>query len=388
MSSQVDEKSEDISLGQALAGHRNSLGAIRLFLAIAVLFDHAFPLGGYGVDPLHNLTGGQATIGSLAVDGFFGISGYLIAKSGANSDIIQFLWRRFLRIFPAYWAVLLFSAVVVGPLFWVIEHNPISTYFNRSEGGPLTYLTNNWTLKVGQYGIHDIFLSTPWGETTHTSVFNGSIWTLEYEWFSYMIIAVLCVGGVLLRAKILVPILTALFFSLSLLNISSPGAVGNIFPFLADSYRVSLPLVFLFGACLAIYSKRIPFDTKLALICLLTIIASLKYGGYAQLGTPALVYFVLWLGAKLPRTWQWIGAKNDYSYGIYIYGFLVQQMLASLGVNAWGYLPYVAITILITWGFAWLSWHLLEKRAMKLKDWGPGLGIGRINVTIKARFSR
>lgn len=388
MSSLKVQSSQEISIGEALAGHRNSLGVIRLILAIAVLFDHAFPLGGFGVDPVHNWTSGQASIGSLAVDGFFGISGYLIAKSGASSDVVQFLWRRFLRIFPAYWAVLIVSAVLIGPLFWIIENNPLSTYFNRSEGGPLTYLTNNWTLKVGQYGIHDIFLLTPWGETTHSSVLNGSIWTLEYEWFSYMIIAALCIGGVLIRAKILVPILTGIFFVLSLLNISSPGAVGNIFPFLADPYRLSLPLVFLFGACIAMYSKRVPFDTKLAAICVVTIFATLKYGGYGELGTPALVYFVLWISAKLPKSWQWIGAKNDYSYGIYIYGFLVQQMLASLGVNEWGYIPYVGVTIVITWGFAWLSWHVLEKRVMQLKDWGPGQGIERIYAAFRSRIVR
>lgn len=364
-----------ISLGEALAGHNNSLGVIRLVLAIAVIFDHAFPLGGFGADPLFAITQGQATLGSLAVQGFFGISGYLIAKSGASSDIVQFLWRRFLRIFPAYWTVLLFSAVIVGPIFWVLANNPITTYFNLSPGGAFTYLTNNWTLRVGQYGIHDIFLNTPWGEATQASIFNGSIWTLEYEWFSYMIIALFCVSGVLLRARILVPALTALFFILQILNVGNPGSVGEIFPFLSDPYRVSLPLVFLFGACLAMYSKKVPFDDQLAAISAFTFLATLFFGGYAALGTPAFVYFILWLGARLPKSFQWIGSKNDYSYGIYIYGFLVQQMLAFFEVYKWGYVLYVFLTLLFTVPLAWLSWHIVEKRAMALKDWGPGKGL-------------
>lgn len=382
MSEAIAKNPSPLSLGEALAGHRNSLGLIRLVLAIAVIFDHAFPLGGFGTDPVHNLTGGQATIGSIAVDGFFGISGYLIAKSGASSDVIQFMWRRFLRIFPAYWTVLVFSAVVVGPIFWIAAGNAFGLYFNRSQGGPLTYLTNNWTLRVGQYGIHDIFINTPWGDYTHTSVFNGSIWTLEYEWFSYLIIAVLCVAGALKRAKILVPVLTAFFFAFSLLNQAVPGSVATIFPYLGDNYRVSLPLIFLVGACIAMYSKNVPFSTPLAVVALVAVLATLKYGGYAQLGTPAFVYFVLWLAAKLPQKLQKIGATNDYSYGIYIYGFLVQQMLAQLGIYYWGYISYVALSLIFTCGFAWLSWHIVEKRAMSLKDWGPGRGFNYLRNKI------
>ena len=376
------------ALGEALAGHRNALGLVRLVLAIAVIFDHAFPLGGYGADPVHALTNGQATIGSLAVDGFFGISGYLIAKSGASSDVIQFLWRRFLRIFPAYWTVLLLSAAVIGPIFWVLANNPFIKYFNRSDGGPIAYLMNNWTLRVGQYGIHDIFISTPWGQQTGSSVFNGSIWTLEYEWFAYMIIAFLCVTTVLVRARFLVPALTLLFAVMQFTNTVSGGALGTAVPYLADPYRVSLTLVFLFGACLAMYSKQIPFSSAMALGAAVVVIGSLKYGGYANVGAPAFVYFVLWLGAALPARVQWIGAKNDYSYGIYIYGFLVQQMLAELRVNEWGYVPYVAITIVLTWGFAWLSWHGVEKWAMRLKDVGPGRGARFWWAKISARVER
>ena len=58
---------------------------------------------------------GQASLGSLAVGGFFAISGYLIAKSGMSSDVVQFMWRRILRIFPAYWLVLLVTAFLIGP---------------------------------------------------------------------------------------------------------------------------------------------------------------------------------------------------------------------------------------------------------------------------------
>src|SRR5690554_1974512 len=94
-------ESKHTTLGSALQGRSNSLGVIRLVLALLVIVDHAFPLGGFGLDPVWELTRGQASLGLLAVGGFFAISGYLIAKSGLSGDVVQFLWRRFLRIFPA-----------------------------------------------------------------------------------------------------------------------------------------------------------------------------------------------------------------------------------------------------------------------------------------------
>ena len=113
-----------LMLGDALRGHNNSLGFIRLVLASLVIVDHAFPLGGFGVEPVAGWTIGQTSLGGIAVAGFFAISGYLITKSGLAADILQFLWRRFLRIFPAYWAVLLVTALVIAPIVWWADgHN-------------------------------------------------------------------------------------------------------------------------------------------------------------------------------------------------------------------------------------------------------------------------
>jgi peptidoglycan/LPS O-acetylase OafA/YrhL len=133
------------------------------------------------------------------------------------------------------------------------------------------------------------------------------------------------------------------------------------------------------------YSKKVPFDDQLAAISVFTVLATLFFGGYAALGTPAFVYFILWLGARLPKAFQWIGAKNDYSYGIYIYGFLVQQMLAFFEIYKWGYFIYVFLTLLFTVPLAWLSWHIVEKQAMALKDWGPGKGLSFLYFPRKSK---
>ncbi|TFD86264.1 acyltransferase family protein [Cryobacterium serini] len=364
-----------LSIAEALGGHRNSLGLLRLILASVVIFDHAFPLGGYGADPFWNLTRGQASLGSLAVGGFFAISGYLITKSGMTADVVQFLWRRVLRIFPAYWAVLLFTAFIVAPIVWVSAGQSLGSYFTLAPNNPLNYFTANWDLNIGTYGIYDIYAATtPYGREVGGSVFNGSTWTLIYEWHCYLIIAAGVAFGVLKGAKILVPVVTMLLFIIQIVNVTNPGGLAAIAPYLSDQQRITLTFTFMLGATIAIYSKRVVYSNGLGILAGAVMLLTLRYGGFLTIGLIAGSYFVLYLAARLPRQVQWIGAKNDYSYGVYIYGFLVQQITAYMGWYKLGYVLYSVIALVLSLGLAWLSWHLVEKRAMTLKDWGPGRG--------------
>lgn len=362
------------SLGDALRGHRNSLGLLRLVLASVVIFHHSFPLGGFGPDPLLALTHQQATLGSVAVAGFFAISGYLIAKSGMNADLLQFMWRRSLRIFPAFWGVLLFAALIVGPAIWLLDGHSLAQYFSFGGGSPFSYLRANWDLSIGSYGIRDIFVdTTPYGQETHASVLNGSIWTLIYEWTCYLLIAVAVAFGVLVRAKVLVPIFTAVLLALQIVESVDPELFASALPAI-DPVLVHLALTFMCGAVLAVYSKRVPFSDWLGALAGAVVLLTLAFGGFEVLGVAAAAYLVLYLGARLGGPLRAVGTKNDYSYGVYVYGFLVQQVLAYFGVYRWGYLPFSIIALVVTFGLAWLSWHAIEKRAMALKDWGPGRG--------------
>jgi peptidoglycan/LPS O-acetylase OafA/YrhL len=362
-----------MSLQEALGGHRNALGLLRLLFAAAVIVDHAFPLGGWGTAPFLRYTSNQQSLGGLAVVGFFAISGYLIARSGMTSDVLQFMWRRFLRIFPGFWLVLLVGAFLVGPAIWVAEGNDLGDYFTLAPGGPVAYLYSNWTLTIGQWGIHDIYLETTpyWG-----GAINGSIWTLVYEWGCYLVIAVLVGFGVLKKAKIVVPLIAAFFFVAQVAALLlEPGALAPLFPTFGDPWRINFGLVFFIGATVAMYADRIPFDDRLGVLSGIAAVGLLRVGGFNTVGYVAFTYFVLYLAARLPRALQRVGAKNDYSYGVYLYGWVVQQVLSFLGVNGWGYVPYVAIALVTAFGLAWLSWHGVEKQTLKLKNWGPGRGL-------------
>ena len=61
-------------------------------------------------------------MGGVAVAGFFFFSGFLITKSRqGRSTIWRFFWRRCLRIFPAFWAALILTVLVMAPLAWMTE---------------------------------------------------------------------------------------------------------------------------------------------------------------------------------------------------------------------------------------------------------------------------
>src|ERR1035437_4538858 len=137
-----------LTLQDGLRGTDNALGVIRLTLASLVIFSHAFYLGGWGGDPTLRWTHGQATIGDLAVIGFFIVSGYLITKSGTRIDIIQFMWHRILRIFPAYLTDVVVSAAVVGPAIWLAMGRPHGDYWTRGADGPLSYVVGNAGLEI------------------------------------------------------------------------------------------------------------------------------------------------------------------------------------------------------------------------------------------------
>jgi peptidoglycan/LPS O-acetylase OafA/YrhL len=366
----------DISLEEALAGHQNSLGFLRLIFAFMVILSHTMPLGGFGAGGMVIPPGARDSLGGIAVVGFFALSGYLIVRSARNLDVVQFLWHRVLRIFPAFWVALIFGAIVIGPIAWTIGGGQIGQYFSKAAGGPLTYLTANWDLTMRQYGIYDIFsTTTPYGEFTQSSVLNGSLWTLVYEWGCYLIIAALVVLGVLKKSRFIVVALATIFFVIQIVTLLQPGSSNLLLPFLADNSRVSFGFVFLVGASIGIYADKIRFDVNLALLAAVGATATLMRGGWTVVGYPAFAYLILWLAAALPKVFQAVGSKNDYSYGVYIYGFLVQQFTASLGWNELGILPWAFTCAVIAFGLAWLSWHVVEKNAMKLKRRGPGRGM-------------
>ena len=180
-------------LAGSFDGHRNSLNFLRLLLALTVICSHALTLGGTGRRAsiaAENVL--NTTPGTVAVYGFFGISGFLIARSANRNHFGRFLWQRCLRIFPGYWVCLIMTALVFGVLAWIHpgqalpRHCGLSCYFD-SRTGPFQYIYRNALLQVHQPGIartpRRVAVSHNWNVSVWTS--NSSLAAIWW-WGSWL----------------------------------------------------------------------------------------------------------------------------------------------------------------------------------------------------------
>ncbi|GGM55772.1 acyltransferase family protein [Dactylosporangium sucinum] len=374
------ERHQRYTLENTWHGRDNGIGALRLLLALAVVFDHAGSLGFGWEDLGTTLFRGQTNVGTIAVYGFFVISGLLITRSARRTGLVRFAWHRALRILPGLWVCLLVTAFAVAPLVALYERGTLAGFWGGPKG-PVQYVTGNWFTGVRQYGIHDLLAETPWGrQIGSTSVFDGALWSLIYETTCYAAVAGLAVTAVLRRARWLVPAAAGVLLGIvaadqlrGWIPTGPPseyyGAV--VLPLLGTvsvQWLIHLGALFLIGATIELYRERVPISDQLAAACGVALAVSLLFGGFFITGFPALAYLLVWAAVRMPRRLRRIGATDDYSYGIYIYGFVVQQVLATLGVNAWGYAAYTGISLALTVALAAMSWHLVERRALTLKD--------------------
>ncbi|MEV7183029.1 acyltransferase [Kitasatospora sp. NPDC093102] len=369
--------------GGSLSGRQNSFGAIRTALAVAVVYSHAYPLGWGRPAPLSQFSGGQIDLGRLAVVGFFALSGFMITGSAMRSTIGRYSWHRALRILPGLWVSLLVSVLVVAPALYYRTHHSLTGYWSHPTG-PLHYLAGAWNASfTNGWDISNVVADGVAAGTNHDPGLNGSLWSLDYEMLCYIMMGLLAAGGVLLRAKKAVPLLTLVVWILIVEDwrttpgyVNIPNSMGHflhvpVFGQIYVQYFVYLGFVFLLGATVQLYKDRIPMNAGLALLSAAVLVASLHYGGLFAFGYPAFAYLLFWLAVRLPVPFQRIGVKRDLSYGIYIYGFTVEQVVAALGYNAHGMRVYLPLSLAGTVVLAALSWYLVEKPALKAKDWTP-----------------
>jgi peptidoglycan/LPS O-acetylase OafA/YrhL len=374
------------TLAETFSSRANSVGFLRLVLATSVLVAHTWPLGlgrgNFGAKE----TGDQADLGALGVYGFFVLSGFLITASGLRFGLGRFAWHRFLRIFPGLWACLLVTALVVAPLVTLYQHGSLVGFWDEPKG-PLTYLRANWWTAQRTFGIHDVFSTTPYGKlVSGVSVLNGSLWSLVYELCCYILVGTLAFTGVLRRAPRLVLVLLVTVYLALVGDFVQQARRGDFhavtlehpafgpFPLIGAlglKYMLPLMLMFLIGAAFQLYKDRVPMHPVLVAGAAVVAVSTAFLGGFLILGMPAYAYLLIAGACYLPKWLQGIGRKRDYSYGIYIYAFPMQQTIALLTGARWGVLAYMGMSLAATVVLAALSWHLVEHPAMRLKDWTP-----------------
>jgi len=98
-----------------------------------------------------------------------------------------------------------------------------------------------------------------------------------------------------------------------------------------------------------------------------TLLASVDSRAFHVVYSLSIAYLVLFLAYVPEGLIRKYNRLGDYSYGIYIYAFPVQQSVALFIPNV-SAAEMIAVSSVITWVLAALSWHMLEEKALKLKS--------------------
>lgn len=329
----------------------NSIGFIRLVLAIFVIVQHSYALLGYA-DPLSKI--GLISFGALGVNGFFILSGFLITSSWLNSKrIINYVWRRILRIFPGFWVCLLVTALIVAPIIILLKGQSLNQHVVTQMTG---YIFKNLFLIINQPDIGN--LTNNLGEKS----LNGSLWTLSWEFLFYILLAIGGLSGALSKRKWLLIIFTIIYIICYWIDTCK----CTIFlKFYTSSNVAILPYYFLVGSIGYLYKKHIPDSKIIFAMCIVLWLLDLKYNADYPLHPFFLLYILLWLTARFPI--KSIERFGDFSYGLYIYHFVVIQAILILFNNQLQPLILLLITLPIAFGLACLSWNLIEKRCINFK---------------------
>jgi peptidoglycan/LPS O-acetylase OafA/YrhL len=353
------------SFDAAFQPGKNSFGFLRFLFASLVVYSHSYALGGFANEPLALLSRGQETFGGLAVACFFTLSGFLITRSYTRtSSVFAFLWHRVLRIFPGLWACLIVTAVVFGPIVHLARGGDLTEYFRDTNAGPWSYVRANFFLYLNQFDISGLLRDG----VPFPNAFDGSLWTLIYEFKYYIAIGVLGVIGVIPGHKHVVTGLFLFTWGVHLLNEAIPGTAAKIFPYFADPAMSKFGMYFFAGAAFFLNLGSIPFSTRGFVASCLLLYAGLRGGFYFLVSPFALPYVLFWLAFRLPLAA--FDRRGDISYGLYIYAFPIQQLLSFFKQNRLGLVPYFALSMSLTMVLAVLSYQLVERPCLGLKDLG------------------
>lgn len=328
-------------------GRDNNFNLIRLIAAVLVLVSHAYPLslGGAVGQPFENVLHGLS-LGLVCVWAFFAISGFFITRSFARKpSAAEFLAARTLRLFPALAVMTVITIVVSGLL--LTQAAPSVFWASTGE-----YFVRNMLLFKLQYTLPGVFEANPYGPAI-----NGSLWSLSYEVTCYTGVLICGLLGLLGNKKVFaaMAVLFLCFFALT--------EFAEFNPRIERLTWLGLP--FLSGMVFYIWRHYIPLSWVLLIGMAAVTLAAWFTPLFLPVFAVSLSYAVFFFGyGKNPLLLQY-NKLGDYSYGVYIYAFPIQQIVAQSGVTS--PVNNILISLPFTLICAALSWHFIEAPAMKLR---------------------
>jgi peptidoglycan/LPS O-acetylase OafA/YrhL len=339
----------------------NNFDLIRLIAASTVIVTHSYALTGKGhSDPLGDITSGALSFSHLAVAIFFTVSGYLITQSAFTTKTWKgYMWRRFLRIWPGLITVLFLTSFVLGP---IVTSKKLIEYFTDS-------LTFNHLLSsllyIKSYDLPGVF------ETNPVRGVNGSLWTLSYEFTLYIVVILSFKAGMLKDRKTLLTIWIFMFIFRIFLGHKYFWYNYSIVYLLNQNmmYLYEWSFYFLSGMIFFMYVEKLKPQTWIFLVLIMAyIIFAWKQSSDTLriLNYVVVLYSLFYFSFKksaFPKLSEW----GDFSYGMYIYAFPIQQSIVHFTNNNISIFQLTTLTFFCTLPFAVLSWLLIEKKALSFK---------------------
>lgn len=324
----------------------NNLNFLKFIASLAVIISHAYPLskGEQTVDFLLNISGQTLGLGGVAVAVFFISSGFFVSKSiERKNNTLIYLKARLKRLLPPLWFMLIVVIFVCGVGFTTVS---IFDYFFNIQF--LQYCLNFFLIPIHSLpGVFD--------NNVYPSVINGALWTLPIEFVCYIVL--LAVYKLKLFNKESYKIFSAIMILGFVLVYCSPLPIfayikGYMAPF----------FMFYLGSLFWIYRDQIFMSRKLYYVSFfLLILFTLMHFGHLALCL-FFPYIVLYVSFQLPQCGRRLSNLGNYSYGIYLFGWPIQQMVVSLFGGSMSIVLNCLISIPLACLAGILVYNVVEKR--------------------------
>lgn len=335
----------------AMHDEQNNFLLLRLLAASLVIYGHSFWMAGKHCAQCFDIS--QAWFhyrysGELGVHVFFAVSGFLVFASFDRSrDLSRFITARALRIFPGLILCVVVMVLVVGPL---MTTEPLYQYFASPK--TLEYLWSNGSLYRMVGDLPGVFASNP-----SPNIVNGPLWTLPIESRFYLLVAVLGAMGCSSKRWTA----NATVIAVWAMTLAVPEFVPMIG---SDPTYHRLGAFFAAGSLLYINRYAITLDARILGLLIICAICSYQSTTFDFACGVVLTYAVFWIA--FARKIAVPAFVRDYSYGIYLYGWPVGQILVQKFPTLGPY-SLCACTLAITWPIAAASWFLVEKPCLTLR---------------------
>jgi peptidoglycan/LPS O-acetylase OafA/YrhL len=335
-------------------GRPSGFDYMRITLALSVVFWHTVVIT-YGHDAQDAVwhTPHYRVLVMGILPAFFVLSGFLVAGSLERSKTLAgFMFLRVIRIFPALVLEITLSALILGP---AMTHVPLSQYFGDTRF--FTYFLN--CIGDIHYALPGLFDFNP-----YPSITNEQLWTVPWELECYVALSILAFSGLAQRTR---------WFGGLICLVLLYGAYrfihGSTLPEGPFGGR-TLVLCFLMGVFLYLNRRWVPYNRWLGWLCVGTSLLCFWIPNGTLLAPFWVAYATVFLGLTNPPKPRFLDS-GDYSYGIFLYGFPIQQAVVATGLlpaNGW-ITCLAALPLIILVAIA--SWHLWEKRVLQLRVYRP-----------------